>query len=174
MKKEYGVWGPGQLGVSLDPIMYFLCDLDLHEPQSPQEWKNGTITISGLLRSFNKSASAESNLAWACDKIGCSFLTAIVSSMWNGVEHWHDLFHFFKIEFPHVKSCPIISQPRRKLYLGTTGVFPSLLIQQSFSTPQVSVLKQAQSAQGKWRQAALPWRGEVKHAYTYTKKNYSL
>lgn len=36
-EKEHGVWSPEQLGFNLDSIVYYLCDLDLHEPQSPQE-----------------------------------------------------------------------------------------------------------------------------------------
>lgn len=50
MKKSMGVWSPAQLGLNLDSIIYYLCDLDLHEPQSPQEGKNAdNYTVTGLL-----------------------------------------------------------------------------------------------------------------------------
>lgn len=49
MKKEYEVWSPVFLGLNLDSIIYYLYDLDLHEPQSFQERKNGdNYPITGL------------------------------------------------------------------------------------------------------------------------------
>ena len=105
-RREYGD-GVQVTGLSLDSHMYSLCDLGLYELQSPQEGKNGAITLSLGCCGVSINQHLWRYLA-RCPPHNRLIFLSYCNSFFHKKWWWvlTQLISFFK-QNPHVKMFPL-------------------------------------------------------------------